>query len=80
MRFQLSRRGKRVSLKTKAAKRDIVLMDTLGKLLRRRRLAEEFSTDADFVFQSSVPRRPMTYPGALLDLFHDARKTRTWKT
>ncbi len=61
-------------LKTKAAKRDIVMMDTLGKLLRRRRLAEEFSTDADFVFQSSVPRRPMTYRGALLDLFHDARK------
>ncbi len=74
VRFQLSRQGKRVPLKTKAAKRDIVLMDTLGKLLRRRRLAEEFSTDTDFVFQSSVPRRPMTYRGALLDLFHDARK------
>jgi integrase len=74
VRFQLSRQGKRVPLKTKAAKRDIVLMETLGKLLRRRRLAEEFSTDTDFVFQSSVPRRPMTYRGALLDLFHDARK------
>jgi Phage integrase family len=74
VRFQLSRQGKRVPLKTKAAKRDIVMMDTLGKLLRRRRLAEEFSTDTDFVFQSSVPRRPMTYRGALLDLFHDARK------
>ena len=57
VRFQLSRQGKRVPLKTKAAKRDIVLMDTLGKLLRRRRLAEEFSTDTDFVFLSSVPRR-----------------------
>src|ERR1700710_1123653 len=74
VRFQLSRQGKRVPLKTKAAKRDIVLMETLGKLLRRRRIAEEFSTDTDFVFQSSVPRRPMTYRGALLDLFHDARK------
>jgi integrase len=74
VRFQLSREGKRVPLKTKAAKRDIVLMDTLGKLLRRRRLAEEFSTDTDFVFQSSVPRQPMTYRGALLDLFHGARK------
>lgn len=74
VRFQLSRQGKRVPPKTKAAKRDIVLMETLGKLLRRRRLAEEFSTDTDFVFQSSVPRRPMTYRGALLDLFHDARK------
>ena len=75
VRFQLSRQGKRVPLKTKAAKRDIVLMDTLGKLLRRRRLAEEFSTDTDFVFQCSVPRRPMTYRGALLDFFHDARKS-----
>jgi integrase len=75
VRFQLSRQGKRVPLKTKAAKRDIVMMDTLGKLLRRRRLAEEFSTDTDFVFQSSVPRRPMTYRGALLDLFHNARKS-----
>jgi integrase len=74
VRFQLSRQGERVPLKTKAAKRDIVLMDTLGKLLRRRRLAEEFSTDTDFVFQSSAARRPMTYRGALLDLFHDARK------
>jgi site-specific recombinase XerD len=26
-----------------------------------------------FVFQSSAPRRPMTYWGALPDLFHDAR-------
>jgi hypothetical protein len=32
-RFQLSRQGKRVALKTKAAKRDIVLMGALGKLL-----------------------------------------------
>jgi integrase len=73
VRFQLSRQGERVPLKTKAAKRDIVLMEALAKLLRRHRLGEEFSTDADFVFQSSVPRRPMTYRGALLDLFHDAR-------
>lgn len=71
-RFQLSRQGKRVPLKTKAAKRDIVLMEALGKLLRRRRLTEKFSTNTDFIFQSSVPRRPMTYK-ALLGLFHDAR-------
>jgi integrase len=71
-RFQLSRQGKRVALKTKAAKRDIVLMEALGKLLRRRRLAEGYSTDSDFIFQSSTPRRPMTYKG-LLKLFHEAR-------
>jgi integrase len=71
-RFQLSRQGKRVALKTKAAKRDIVLMEALGKLLRRRRLAEGYSTDSDFIFQSSTPRRPMTYKG-LLKLFHAAR-------
>ncbi|TMK99129.1 MAG: site-specific integrase [Actinobacteria bacterium] len=71
-RFQLSRQGKRVPLKTKAAKRDIVLMDALGKLLRRRRLAERYSTDSDFIFQSSTPRKPMTYKG-LLNVFHRAR-------
>jgi integrase len=71
-RFQLSRQGKRVALKTKAAKRDIVLMEALGKLLRRRRLAERFSADTDLVFQSSTPRQPMTYKG-LLKVFHKAR-------
>lgn len=73
VRFQLSRQGKRVPLKTKAAKRDIVLMDTLGKLLRRRRLNEAFSTDTDFIFQCSVPGRPMTYKG-MLSYFHKARE------
>jgi integrase len=73
VRFQLSREGKRVPLKTKAAKRDIVLMDTLGKLLRRRRLAETFSTDTDFIFQCSAPGRPMTYKG-MLSYFHKARE------
>jgi integrase len=71
-RFQLSRQGTRVALKTKAAKRDIVLMEALGKLLRRRRLAERFSADTDLVFQSSTPRQPMTYK-RLLKVFHKAR-------
>jgi integrase len=71
-RFQLSREGERVPLKTKAAKRDIILIDTLGKLLRRRRLAETFSTDTDFIFQCSVPGRPMPYKG-MLGSFHKAR-------
>lgn len=64
-RYQLSRQGERVKLKTKAARRDIVLMDGLAKLLRRHRLAERFSADDDFVFQCSTPHRPMTYKGAL---------------
>jgi integrase len=64
-RYQLSRQGERVKLKTKAARRDIVLMDALAKLLRRRRLTERFSADDDFVFQCSTPRRPLTYKGAL---------------
>jgi integrase len=72
VRYQLSRNGERVPLKTKAAKRDIVVMDALAKLLRRRRLAERFSTEEDFIFQSSTPRLPMTYKG-LLKLFHLAR-------
>ena len=74
VRYQLSRKGERVPLKTKAAKRDVVLMDALAKLLRRHRLSERFSTDADFIFQSSAPRKPMTYR-ALLGLFHAARET-----
>jgi Phage integrase family len=52
--------------------RDSRLMDTLGKLLRRRRLAETFSTDTDFIFQCSVPGRPMPYKG-MLSSFHKAR-------
>ena len=61
-------------MKTKAAKRDIVLMEALAKMLRRHRLSQEFSTDSDFVFQSvTARRRPMTYKG-LLKVFHAARK------
>jgi integrase len=72
VRFQLSRRGRRVELKTRAAKRDIVLMEALAKLLRRRRLSQSFSTDPDFIFQCSAPRRPMSYRG-LLRQFHRTR-------
>ncbi len=61
-----------MALKTKAAKRDIVLMEALGKLLRRRRLAERFSADTDLVFQSPTPRQPMPYK-RLLKVFHKAR-------
>src|SRR5205807_9046293 len=58
--------------KTWAAKRDIVRMQALGKLLRRRRISQRFSTDSDFIFQSTSLRRPMTYKG-VLKLFHSAR-------
>jgi len=71
-RYQLSRKGERVPLKTKAAKRDIVLMQALGKLLRRRRLTQRFSADSDFIFQCSTPRQPMNYK-QFLTVFHDAR-------
>ncbi len=73
VRYQLSRKGERVPLKTKAAKRDIVLMPALGKLLRRWRLSQPFSGDDDFIFQCSAPRRPMNYK-QLLEHFHDARE------
>lgn len=72
VRYQLNRQGKRVPLKTKAAKRDIVLMETLGRLLRRHRLTLTHSTDADFVFQAATPGKPMTYKSAL-KAFHKAR-------
>jgi integrase len=73
VRYQLSRKGERVPLKTKAAKRDIVLMPALGKLLRRWRLSQPFSGDEDFIFQCSASRRPMNYK-QLLEHFHDARE------
>ncbi len=74
VRYQLSRRGERVPLKTKAARRDIVLMPALGELLRRWRLTQPFSGGEDFIFQCSTPRRPMNYK-QLLGHFHDARET-----
>jgi integrase len=74
VRFQLSRQGKRVALKTRAAKRDIVLMTALARLLRRRRISQRYSTDSEFIFQSAAPRQPMTYKG-LLKLFHGARES-----
>ncbi len=53
-RYQMSRQGKRVKLKTRAARRDIILMPALGKLLRRRRLELSRSSDQDLLFQSSA--------------------------
>lgn len=72
VRYQLSRQGERVRLKSKAARRDIVLMDALAKLLRRYRLTARFSADTDYVFQCGTPHQPSNYK-ALLGSFHDAR-------
>lgn len=56
VRWQMSRKGKRVPLKTNAGSRGIVLMPALAKVLRRRRLRLKRSRDRDLVFQSSTGR------------------------
>jgi integrase len=62
VRYQMSRQGKRVKLKTTAAERDIVLMPALGKIHRRRRLRMKHSRGTDLVFQSELrPGETMTY-------------------
>jgi integrase len=53
VRFQLSRSGKRVELKTGKGLRDVVLMDALAKRLRDARLAAPFSDDAHPVFATA---------------------------
>jgi integrase len=54
VRYQMSRQGQRVKLKSPAARRDIVLMPALAKILRRRRLEMPRSSDADLVYQSGT--------------------------
>jgi integrase len=56
VRWQMSRKGKRVPLKTNAGARDIVLIPALAKILRRRRLRLKRSSDNDLLFQSSTGR------------------------
>ncbi len=51
--YQLDRKGKRVRLKTAAARRDVIVIDALGSALRRHRLASSFSTVDDPVFATS---------------------------
>lgn len=53
-RYQMSRQGKRVPLKTKAGRRDIVLMPALGKILRKRRIRMKRSAGTDLLFQSAT--------------------------
>jgi integrase len=50
VRYQLSRKGKRVEVKSGKGQRDVVLMPALAQQLRTARLASRSSTDRDPVF------------------------------
>ena len=50
----MSRQGKRMPLKTRAAHRAVVLMPALAGVLRRHRLASPRSDGGELVFQSST--------------------------
>jgi integrase len=52
-RYQLSRRGKPVELKTDKGRRDVVLMDALSRQLRDARLRAPFSADGYPVFATA---------------------------
>ena len=49
VRYQMSRKGHRVPVKSDAGRRDIVLMEELAQVLRKRRLAARFSQHDDLV-------------------------------
>jgi integrase len=86
--YQLSRKGERVEPKTPQAKRKIVLMPALGRLLREHKLASPYSKDEDLVFCTArgtphgyrnIERRGLdaaAEKAGLEDLhFHDLRHT-----
>ena len=52
VRLQLDRKGVLVQPKTKAAKRDVPIPPSLGRMLSAHRLASSYSTGSDFVFAS----------------------------
>jgi integrase len=54
VRCQLDRSGKLVEPKTQAAKRDIPIPPSLGRMLAEHRLGSRYSSEADFVFCSSA--------------------------
>lgn len=54
VRKQLDRSGSRVEPKTPKAVREVVLMPTLGRLLREHKLRTPFSTPGDYVFTTSA--------------------------
>jgi integrase len=53
VRYQLSRHGKRVRLKTAGARRDVVVIDSLATVLRHHRLASPHSRPDDPVFATA---------------------------
>jgi integrase len=53
IRYQLGRNGKRVDLKTAGSRRDVVVMDSLARLLRRHQLASRFRGPAEPLFSTS---------------------------
>ena len=57
---QMSRQGKRVPLKTEAGIRDVILMDELARLLRRRKLAARFSSSEHLVIANGSAIRSVT--------------------
>ena len=54
VRKQMSRNGKRTRLKTDAARRDVLLMAELARLLRKAKLAAPFSNDEDLVIGNGI--------------------------
>lgn len=54
LRHQMSRQGERIAVKTHAGRRDVILIDQLAKILRKRRLAAPFSRDADLVLGNGI--------------------------
>lgn len=53
VRYQLGRDGKRVRLKTAGARRDVVVIDSLARILRHHRLASPHSRPSHPVFATS---------------------------
>lgn len=56
IRHQMSRQGRRTALKTESAKRDVILMDELARLLRTRKVAARFSRDEDLLIPNGIGR------------------------
>jgi integrase len=56
IRAQMNRNGVRAPLKTQSARRDVILMDELARLLKARKLAAAFSRDDDPIVTNGVGR------------------------
>jgi diguanylate cyclase (GGDEF)-like protein len=56
VRYQMSRKGKRTPLKTDAGRRDVIMMNELARLLRKKRLSARFSADDDLIVGNGVGR------------------------